>query len=187
MSDASNARVGITGAVRVAPFGTGALPTDSTAALDAAFDDLGFLSEDGVKVGLDDSVQNVFAWQSATLIRSITSQSVTSLQFMMLETKGTNLEFFFRGSTVTEVTPNINYRLDIEPVRADPRVVVVDVVDGANSIRMLFENAEVIQRGEVQFSNQGLAMWPITMNFYPASSNGLLGQAFSNDVAWNPA
>lgn len=185
MSDASNARVGITGAVRVAPFGTVAVPTDATTVLDAAFDDLGFLSDDGVTVGFEDSVQNVFAWQSAQLIRSITSESVTSLNFMMLETKADNLEFFFRGSSITEVAVD-NFRLDIAPLQADPRVVVLDIIDGPTSIRFLFENAEVIQRGEVQFANQDLAMWPITMNFYPAS-NGLLGQAFSNSVAWDPS
>ncbi len=182
---AANARVGIAGAVRVAPFGTATLPTDAVGTLDAAFDDLGFISDDGVTVGFEDSVQNVFAWQNAQLIRSITSESVTSLQFMMLETKAGTLEFFFRGSTVTEVAAD-NFRLDILPIQADPKVIVLDVVDGSRSIRFLFQNAEVVQRGEVNFFNQDLSMWPITMNFYP-DTNGNLGQAFSNDVAWQPS
>ena len=184
MTDATNARVGITGAVRVAPLGT-TLPTDAVSALDAAFDDLGYLSEDGVTLGFDDSVQNVFAWQNATLIRSITSQSITSLSFSMIEIKGVTLEFFHRGSTMTEVAAD-NFRLDIKPPVAAPRIVVVDVIDGLNSIRYSFGNAEVVSRGEVPINNSNLLMLPVTLNFYP-DSNGNLSQAFSNDVDWSTA
>lgn len=178
---ADNAIVGITGAVRVAPFGT-TLPTDSTTALAAAYVDLGYISEDGVSLGVDDSVENKFAWQNAALIRSIRSQSITSLSFAMLEQKGFNLEFWFPGSTMTEPTSG-NFQLDVAPPVTEKKVVVLDVIDGAKSFRWAFGNAELVSRGEIPISNQDLVMYPVTMNFYP-DGNGNLFSAFSDDPAW---
>ncbi len=179
---ADNAIVGITGAVRLAPFGT-TLPTDAVTALAAAYIDLGYISEEGVSLGVDDSVENKFAWQSATLIRSIRSSSVTSLNFAMIEQKGFNLEFWFPGSQVTEDTPGVAYSIDIVPPVTQKRVVVLDIVDDTKSFRWAFGNAELVSRGEIPISNQDLVMFPVTMNFYP-DDNGNLAQAFSNDPAW---
>lgn len=181
---AANARVGITGAVRKAPIGTTA-PTDAVSPLDAAFVDLGYISDEGVTLGFDDSVENKFAWQNAQLIRSITSESVTSLSFSMLEIKGVTLEYFFRGSSMTQVAAN-NYRLDGAPIVADPHMLVVDIVDGAKSMRWLFGNAEVVSRGEIPITNSDLMMLPVTLNFYPDANNRPF-QTWSNDVAWATA
>lgn len=179
---ADNAIVGITGAVRVAPFGT-TLPTDSTTALAAAYEDLGYISEDGVSLGVDDSVENKFAWQNAALIRSIRSQSITSLSFAMLEQKGFNLEFWFPGSTITEPTAG-NFRLEVKPPTTVKRVIVLDVVDGTKSFRWIFGNAELVSRGEIPISNQDLVMYPVTLNFYP-DANGNLMDVYSDDPAWD--
>ena len=178
---ASNARVGITGAIRRAPIGTTA-PTDAVSPLDAAFGDLGYISDEGVNLSFEDSVENKFAWQSATLIRSITSESVTALNFSMLEWKGNNLEYFFRGSTMVEVAAD-NFRLDGGPITADPHMLVADIVDGTRAIRWLFGNAEVVARGEISITNSDLMMLPVTLNFYP-DANGRPFQVWSNDPAW---
>lgn len=49
------------GGLWVAPYGT-TLPTDVDAPLDAAFKNLGFISDKGVKVKIDDQTKSIDAW-----------------------------------------------------------------------------------------------------------------------------
>ena len=180
-SNATYARVGITGAIYAAPLGSVA-PTDSTAALNAAYLDLGYISQDGIEEAWDDSVQRFVAWQNATVIRSAVTDSVGTLKFAMLETKRTTLEAFYRGSTVT--TPSAgNYKLEIKPIVSAPKAWVFDVVDGGKFIRTYVGNGEITERGSVMWQNSEMVMYPVTLTFYPDAS-GNLAVKYSNDIAW---
>jgi hypothetical protein len=179
--DATKARVGITGAIYGAPLGSTA-PTDATTALAGAYVDLGYISEDGIEEAWDDSVTRFVAWQNATVIRSAVTDSVGTLKFTMLETKRTTLENFYRGSTVT--TPSAgNYKLAVKPIVSAPKAWVFDVVDGAKLIRTYVGNGEITERGSVMWANGEMAMYPVTLTFYP-DANGDLCVKYSNDAAW---
>jgi len=180
-SNATHARVGITGAIYAAPLGSTA-PTDATSALAAAYLDMGYISEDGIEEAWDDSVSRFVAWQSATVIRSAVTDSVGTLKLTMLETKKTTLEAFYRGSTIT--TPSAgNYKLAIKPLVSAPKAWVFDVVDGARLIRTYIGNGEITERGSVMWANGEMAMYPVTLTFYP-DANGDLAVKYSNDSAW---
>lgn len=179
--NATNARVGITGAIYAAPLGSTA-PTDATSSLAVAYLDLGYISDDGVEESWDDSVSRFTAWQNATTIRSAVTDSVGTLKFTMLETKKTTLEAFYRGSTVT--TPSAgNYKLSVKPIVSAPRAWVLDVVDGAKLERTYIGNGEITERGSVMFANGEMKMYPVTLTFYP-DANGDLAVKYSNDSAW---
>lgn len=179
---APNVRVGITGALYKAPLGSTA-PTDATTALDAAFQNLGYVSDDGISENWEDSVDDIVAWQNATTVRSTTTESTLSLELMLIETKGIVLEMFHRGSTMVEVAPD-NFQLDVKPIVADPSNWVLDVVDGTKLIRLYIGNGEVVERGEVMYANGEAAGYPITLRGFP-DTNGNILQKFSNDVAWS--
>ncbi len=179
--NATNARVAITGAVYKAPLGSTA-PTNATAAVAAAYIDLGYISSDGITEGWDDSVSKFTAWQNATTIRSAITDSTGTLKFSMLETKGRVLTAFHRGSTMAEA-PAGNFTLSVKPITADPSAWIFDVVDGAKLIRIYVANGEITERGEITYANGDMLMYPVTVTFYP-DSNGNLMQKFSNDTAW---
>lgn len=183
MTDATQVRIGITGALYKAPPGT-AVPADSGATLDAAFVNLGYLSEDGITENWEDSVDDVVAWQSATTVRSSTTESKLSLELTMIETNKDVLETFHRGSTMATVSAG-EYRLDVVPATADPSIWVFDVIDGSRRIRLLFNNGEITARGAVPYANGSAVMYPVTLQAYP-DANGFIIQKFSNDAAWTP-
>ncbi|WP_455710063.1 phage tail tube protein [Nocardia asteroides] len=66
---ASEVDIAITGELFSAPRDTAA-PTDASTALPAAWIGHGYVSQDGVTESWDDSVDNIVAWQSATVVRT---------------------------------------------------------------------------------------------------------------------
>lgn len=181
--DATQVRVGITGQVYRAPLGSAA-PTDATTALAAAYTGLGYVNEDGVTENWDDSVENIIAWQNATVVRSAVTESVGTLAFMLIQTNRAVLEAFHRGSTMTEPSAG-NFRIDVKPITAAPATWVLDVVDGAKHYRLFVPNGEVTERGEVMYANGEPIGYPMTVTCYPDAA-GTLMVKFSDDIAWDP-
>jgi hypothetical protein len=180
---APNVRIAITGAVWKAPLGS-TLPTDGDpfAALDSAFTNLGYISEDGVTEALDDSVDDVVAWQSATTVRSSTTQSTINLNFTMIETKGSVLSAFYRGSTISASGAGI-WKMEVKPITADPSIWVLDALDGTIYERSVIGNGEIVERGEVQNMNGGAKAYPVVVRCYP-DANGNSMVKYSNDPTW---
>lgn len=179
---AGNVRIGVTGALYKAPIGSTA-PSDATTALNAAYIDLGYISEDGVSESWDDSVDDVVAWQNATTVRSATTESSCSLSCTLIETNGRVLEAFHRGSSVLEQSAGV-FDIAVKPIVADPSQWVLHVVDGTKLIRISVENGEIVERGELMYQNGEPVGYPITIRCYPDDSGNLMTK-FSNDVAWS--
>lgn len=174
-------RIGVTGEVNVAPVGTAA-PTSSTAALNAAFIGLGLVSEDGVTEAWDDSVDNIKAWQNNMIVRAQTTESVATLQFVMIETKGKTIEAYYKGSTISVVSAG-QWKIDVKGAQSDPRAWVIDVVDGTKHYRIYVPTGEITERGEVVYSNGEPIGYDVTLTCY-ADANGVLFTKFSDDANW---
>lgn len=178
---AAAVRVGITGEMYVAPVGTAA-PTTSVSALNASFIGLGYVSEDGVTESYDDTIEDLVAWQNATVVRSVTTESKATLQLTLIETKGEVLELYHKGSAVAVVSAG-QWKIDVEAGQADPRAFVIDVLDGTKHIRIYVANGEVTERGEIVYANGEAIGYDITITCYPDSNNVVLTK-FSDDTNW---
>jgi hypothetical protein len=174
-------RVGITGELHVAAVGTTA-PTSSVSALNGAFVGLGYVNEDGVTESYDDTIEDIIAWQNATVVRSTTTESKATLSLVLIETKGEVLELFHKGSTVDIVSAG-EWKIDVLAAQSDPRAFVLDVVDGSKNIRLSVPNGEVTERGEIVYANGEPVGYNITITCYPDSNNVVLTK-FSNDANW---
>jgi len=177
---ADNVRVGITGELNVAPVGTAA-PTTSVSSLDTAFVGLGYVSEDGVTESYEDTVEDIVAWQNATVVRSTTTESKATLALTLIETKGEVLELFHKGSSV-EVVSAGQWKIDVVAPEADPRAFVLDVIDGSKHIRIYVANGEVGERGEIVYANGEPIGYEITITCYPV--DGVVLTKFSDDASW---
>lgn len=177
---ASEVRVGITGELFSAPPGTTA-PTDASTALAAAYIGHGYVSEDGVTENWDDSTDTIIAWQNATTVRAVRTESTLTIACTLIQTRGSNLELFYPGS---EVVANLTeWKIDVKPPTSDKRVFVLNVVDGDDLIRLYIGNGELTERGEVPYQNGDAVMYPVTITAYP-DSNGNLMTKFSTSAAW---
>jgi hypothetical protein len=179
-TQADNVRVGISGEISVAATTTTA-PTTSTSALDAAFVGLGYISEDGVTEEYSDTVEDIVAWQNATVVRSTTTESKATLAFTVIETKGEVLELFHKGSTV-EVVSAGQWKIDVLAPTADPRSFVLDVLDGTKHIRIYVANGEVSDRGAIVYANGEPVGYEMTVTAYPV--NGVVLTKYSDDASW---
>src|SRR5690606_36981662 len=82
---AENVRVAVTGAVMVGPT-TAPAPTDADTS-PTGFDDLGYISEDGVTETRERSTEQLRAWQNADVLREVVTEASISYTFRMVETK----------------------------------------------------------------------------------------------------
>ncbi len=179
---ASEVRVGITGAVYKAPAAT-VKPADSTIALAVAYKGMGYVGEDGVTETHDDSVTTIKAWQNAVVVRSVRTESASTISFQLIQTRGGVLEAFHPGSTMTEPSPG-DFELHVKPPGTDLCVWLFDVIDGDKHIRIYCGNAELTSRGAVVYSNGGDPIgYEFTVSCYP-DANGDLMVKMSDDPAW---
>src|SRR5690349_12761799 len=94
MTTASNVQVGVTGAVRVAPTGT-TLPTNTSASPHASFDEVGYISEDGVTQSVSEDITDLKAWQNGDVVRKIQTSHDLTFQFTMIETSDVTLATYY--------------------------------------------------------------------------------------------
>lgn len=179
---AEEVRVGITGAFYSRPRGSeDPAPTDASTPLDASFTGHGYLNEDGAVENHDDSTDTVVAWQNAVVVRSIRTESVATIAFTLLQTRGSTLELFHPGS---EVEANgAEWMMHVKPPTGDPRAFVLDAVDGGVLTRIYVGNGELTERGEVPYANSDPTQYPMTLTCYP-DDNGDLMVKYSNSDAW---
>jgi hypothetical protein len=177
---ADEVRVGITGELFSAPTGSTA-PTDSSTALDAAFLGHGYVSDDGVTETWDDSVDTIVAWQNATTVRASRTESTMTLACTLLQTRGSNLELFYPGSSVE--ANGDEYKIEVKPPTSDRRAFVLNVIDGDDVIRIYVGNGELTDRGDVPYKNGDAVMYPVTITAFPDADGNLMVK-YSNSAAW---
>jgi len=174
-------RIGITGELYAAAVGTAA-PTTSVVALNVLFLGMGYVSEDGVTETYDDTVEDVVAWQNATVVRSSTTASKATLSMTLIETKGKVLELYHKNSAVAVVSAG-QWKIDVKAPGSDERAFVLDVIDGTKHIRFSIPRGEVSERGEIVYANGEPIGYEITLTCYPDSNNVVLTK-FSDDANW---
>lgn len=155
------------------------LPTD---ALDAGYINLGYASDEGLVESNSDSSSNIVGWQGAQVVRTAITESVTTFAFTLIQTRGSVLEAYHRGSHMEEPAPG-EWRLDVLPVRSDPRAWIFDVLDGDKLIRIVLPNAEVTERGDSNYQSGEAVGYPFTITAYPGDG-GFAMRKLSTDVAW---
>ncbi|MFB6948893.1 hypothetical protein ACFV85_14985 [Streptomyces niveus] len=178
--EAAEVRVGITGELLSAPRGTAA-PTNASTPLDPLFLGHGYVNDDGVVENWDDSVDNIVAWQNATTVRAARTESTLTLACTLIQTRGSNLELFYPGSVVEE--NGAEWKIDVKPATSDPRAFVLNVLDGADVIRMYVGNGELTERGEIPYQSGTAVSYPVTITAFPDDDGNLMTK-FSNSAAW---
>lgn len=152
MTDASKVRVAVTGAVFKGPT-TAAAPTGTSGA-PVGFNDLGFISEDGVEIELPDAgdATPIKAWQNGTTVRVVRTPSEDSptWHFTMIETSIETVETYF-GVTVTPDLSEGSFEFDNSARPHDS--YVVDAIDGAELLRDYIPHGVVTSVGAHTLSN----------------------------------
>lgn len=176
--DATKVRVAVTGAVMkglssaTAPTGTGGTTT--------GFTDVGGISEDGVTLSLPDNGDStpIKVWQNGATVRTVrsTSDDLPTLAFTMVETSLSTIETYF-GVTVTQTLTEGSFEYKVQNRTASS--YVLDVIDGAELIRLYVPKGLVASVGEITLANTEAIGYQVTLEL----ENGGTGKDF-NFKSW---
>lgn len=181
-NDADNVRVALTGSIYMAPKGSTA-PTDLDTAWDAAWLDLGFMSDDGVAMEYSTDVEDINAWQSLSPVRRVLTSVDMTLGFTAIELKSRTVTAYFPGATITNVSGAIQ-RLDI-PAAPGPQEFSfgLEWIDGAIKNRLVVARGEITGRESITLGRSSAVALGMTVSAY-ASSAPEIATWLSNDPAW---
>lgn len=157
VTEADNVRVGVTGAAAYAPVGTD-LPVTTAEALDAAFEDIGYIGEKGITQGIKADVTDIKAWQNGDVVRKVQTSHDLTYQLIMLETNDRSLEAYY--GDVEEITGH----------QLPHKAWVFDVADDTHDLRLVVPDGQISDRGDVTYSNGEAIGYEITITAYPDAS-----------------
>ena len=150
------------GAVFTAPAGT-ALPTSASAALNSAFKDMGFVSEDGVTKSTSISTTTIKEWGGAPVLVT-QDEKVVSVKLKLIEYKRKDVHSFVHGSAnVTEPsTGAITVKINAE----DPgeQAIVIDMTLRGNiDYRMVIPRGKITAIGDTVYKSNEAVAYDITI------------------------
>jgi hypothetical protein len=177
--DAQKVRVAVTGAVYAGPTASTA-PTSAVSAVPAGYNDLGYISEDGVTEAYDEDVQDIQAWQGGAIVRTLISSSKASLSFTMIESKASTLELYHKGSTMEAVSGG--FKIDVKLPNVVRKKFILDVLDGSTHLRIYVPDGEVTERGEITYINDETISYNVTITCYPVAD--VVMTKYSDDAYW---
>lgn len=166
--DADNVVVAGTGGIYTAPVAT-VLPVDIDTALPAAFNEVGFTTEDGVTRTDGKSVEGVPAWQSFYDIRKFVSGKSMTIGFTLREYNPDTVTLAFGGGAVAVVAgpPAHSIYTPPPPEEIDYRALIVEYHDGADDFRFVVPRGMVTGDVESNLTRTGPLDLPIGFDISP--------------------
>lgn len=160
-------------------------PTNVATALDAAFDVLGLLSEDGITEARTEEQTDHFAYGSI-LVRTTRRKHVRTFKVVALENSLLVAQLADPNSTAT--TASGVTKLVVSPPSAvtNTKAWVIEKTDGALIERIYVPKGEVVSVGDVLTSDNEMAKKELTIKVYGStysSVDGVLYVKFTNDTA----
>jgi hypothetical protein len=176
------------GQVYVAPVGT-TLPahnTDPTAALNAAFAGLGYITEDGATLTIAPEIIDFKAWQARQAIRRERKSQEVQIAFALEQWSEKAVVLAFGGGEVTSAGGFYTYELPVAGDALDERAMVLDWSDGDKNYRFVLPRGNVTEAVESKFKADELAVLPITFKGLDAS-DGTAPYLITDDPAFADA
>jgi hypothetical protein len=179
------------GSLYVAPFGT-ALPDPDDdasldAALDAAFTEVGYVTEDGLTLGWTPTVEEFRAWQSRHPVRREMTEQEWMFTFVMEQWNTDNLLLAFGGGEVQDLGGGVHRLTFLEDdAQLDELSLVCDWNDGTKRYRLVVTKGTVTDGVEVQLQRAELAVLPVSFKLLDPGDD-LDIYMFTDDPAYTAA
>lgn len=169
MSDVKNvtaAKPKVGGAIYTAPIGT-TVPTDATTALDVAFKQLGYVSEDGLTNELSMESEKIKAWGGDIVLVAQTEKS-DSFTYMLIESLNVEVLKVVFGSDNVTGTLETGITVKANSQQLPDQIIVVDTVLKGNVLkRIVIPIASVSELGEIVYKDDEILGYEITMQGLP--------------------
>lgn len=169
---ASNVSMGkpkVGGAIFVAPLGT-TLPANATANLNSGFENVGYISEEGLVNANSPETEEKKAWGGDT-VKNVQTGKPDNFTFTMLEALNTtSLGVVYGADNVTgDLASGIIVKANSKYIGERP--FVVDMVLNENTLkRIVIPRGQLIEVGEVSYVDNELIGYKVTISAHPDSS-----------------
>lgn len=159
-----------TGAIYIAPIGT-TVPVTAWESLDAAFKNMGYVSEDGLVNGVETDTEEVHAWGGDLVLEGQTTFK-EMFTFNMIETNAEALKVYYgEDNVVVEGDGSITVKQTNEQL---PNVALVFdlVMTGGRIKRIVVPDGQLVDRsGEITYVDGEAISYPAVFVAYP-DANG---------------
>lgn len=169
VSNVTAGKPAVSGGVYRAPLNS-TLPTDATTALDAAFVNLGYASEDGVVNENTPESDDIKAWGGDTVL-SLQTEKNDTFQVTLIEVLDTNVLKAVYGSGNVTGTLATGIKVSANGGEAEEASWCFEMVlrDGALK-RIVLPDAKITEIGEITYTDDEAVGYEITLTAYPDAS-----------------
>lgn len=165
--DATKVRVALTGNIWVADENT-AIPADITVSPPAPWVDLGYTTEDGVTVSVDQTTEDLPAWQSLEPLRILVTAEPKAFNFTLRQLEKSSFTTAFGGSVVT-VGVN-NYRWEPPVSGSIPtKAYLVEFLDDTIKYRFVYRRVNQAGARELNFVRSNAVNLPLSYRVLAAT------------------
>lgn len=161
--DASEITVAAEGSVYVATVTPGLVyPTTEEETLDTAFQELGFVSEDGVTFSNTPEVTDINSWQSAYPTRRLVTARSLTVAAALQQWNEDTFAVAFQGGEWSESGTTFRYDPPADTDALVDLAVVIDAQDGTRKQRWVVYRANVTEAVETNLTRSAAAALPVT-------------------------
>lgn len=173
----------VTGGIFRAPLGT-TMPTNATDPLDAAFQPIGYVGEDGVTETIDRSVNKIKAW-GGDIVKVVQTETSTTYEFAAIEAANVDsLEMVYGADNVDVSGDTIEVKVTGEQL--EHACYVLEMKDGPADIRIAIADGQVTETGETVYNDEDVIGHPVTVEAFTDPSTGAKALKFI-DLGTTPA
>ena len=171
MNNATNVSAGkpkVGGAIFAAPVGT-PLPTTTAEALDAAFKNLGYCSDDGLTNSTSLDVQKIKAWGGDTVL-VIQSSREDTFKYKLIEIK--SLEVLKHVYGADNVTGTLETGIVVKVNKSDvpEQSLVIDMILRDNTAkRIVIPSCKISEVGDIVYGDEDAVGYETTVDCTPDS------------------
>lgn len=184
MPDATKVSVGkpkVGGAIHWAPLGT-TLPTSATEALNGAFVELGYVSEDGLTNNNSPESDTIKAWGGDTVL-SIQTDRPDTWAMKLLESLNTDVLKTIYGSSNVIIDGSGNITTKVTAGDMPSGAWVFDtILKGGRARRIVVPNGTISELGEITYKDDEALGYDITITDVP-DSNGVYHYEYTTATA----
>lgn len=183
MSTASNVTVGkprVAGGIYRAPLGT-ALPTDAKTALNSAFVEMGYVSEDGVTNSLSPDVNIVKAWGGDVVYATDNGKTDTFAMTLIETLKAAVLKAVHGSDNVTGTSAENGIAVTVNNDPAEEAIWVIDMIQRGGVLkRIVIPDGIITDIGDISYTDSDPSGFPITITCL-ADSTGALHYEYADE------